>query len=116
MWDTITWLGGDLDVDDLRLQAYGFSNSLHHCLVGYHPWHRSDLTTKAYPRKRNQEHKQEQEEHNKKCIDHEVGFHKPMNDDSVQWKIWFKQNLNPNVVVDAGKVEVRDVCDTWSHP
>jgi hypothetical protein len=36
---------------------------------------------KAYPYKCNQEHKQEYEEHNQNCIDHEVGSHKPMNGD-----------------------------------
>jgi hypothetical protein len=56
------------------------------------PWHTSDLITKAYPCKCNQEHKQEQEERNQNCIDHEVGFHKPMNDDTVRWQIWSKQN------------------------
>ena len=34
---------------------------------------------KAYPCKRNQEHKQEHEVRNQNCIDHEVGSHKPMN-------------------------------------
>jgi hypothetical protein len=62
---------------------------------------------KAYPCKRNQEHKQEQEEHNQNCIDHEVGSHKPMNSNTVQWQIWSKQNTNPNVVVVAYKIEVR---------
>jgi hypothetical protein len=36
---------------------------------------------KAYPCKRNQEHKQEHEVRNQNCIDHEVGSHKPMNDE-----------------------------------
>jgi hypothetical protein len=36
---------------------------------------------KAYTCKHNQEHKQEHEEHNQNCIDHEVGSHKPMNGD-----------------------------------
>jgi hypothetical protein len=36
---------------------------------------------KVYPSKRNQEHKQEQVEHNKKCVDYELGFHKLMNDE-----------------------------------
>jgi hypothetical protein len=77
-------LGRDLDVDDPRLRANGSSQSLHHCSIGYHPWHMSDLTTKAYPGKRNQEHKQEQKERNQNYIDHEVGFHKLMNDNTVQ--------------------------------
>jgi hypothetical protein len=29
---------------------------------------------KAYPCKRNQEHKQEQEEHNQNCVDYELGL------------------------------------------
>jgi hypothetical protein len=33
----------------------------------------SDLAMKAYPCKRNQEHKQEQEKHNENYIDYEVG-------------------------------------------
>jgi hypothetical protein len=33
---------------------------------------------KAYPCKRNQEHKQEQEECNQNCVDYEMGSHKPM--------------------------------------
>jgi hypothetical protein len=40
--------------------------------------------------KRNQEQKQEQEEHNQNCIDHEVRSHKPMNDDIVWWQIWYE--------------------------
>jgi hypothetical protein len=39
---------------------------------------------KTYSCKRNQGHKQKQEEHNQNCIDHEVGSHKPMNDDIVR--------------------------------
>jgi hypothetical protein len=69
----ITWLGGDLDVDDPRLRANGSSQSLHHYSVGYHPWHTSDLATKAYTYKRNQEHKQEQVECNQNCVDYELG-------------------------------------------
>jgi hypothetical protein len=76
-WRTITWLGEDLGVDDLMLWANGSSQSLQHYSVGYHPWHTSDLAKKAYPCKQNQEHKQEQEERNQNCIDHEVGSHKP---------------------------------------
>jgi hypothetical protein len=45
----------------------------------------SDLATKAYPCKHNQEYKQEQEECNQNYIDHEVDPHKLMNDDTVQW-------------------------------
>jgi hypothetical protein len=39
----------------------------------------SDLATKAYPCKCNQEHKQEQVEHNQNYVDYELGSHKPMN-------------------------------------
>jgi hypothetical protein len=38
----------------------------------------SNLTTKAYPYKRNQEHKQEQVEYNQTCVDYELGSHKSM--------------------------------------
>jgi hypothetical protein len=93
-WGMITWLDGDLDVDDLRLQANGSSQSLHHCSIGYYPWHISDLATKAYPCKLNQEHNWEQDELNQNCVDYEVGSHKPMDDDTVQWQIWYKQNKN----------------------
>jgi hypothetical protein len=82
---TKAWLGGDLDVDDPRLRVNGSSQSLCHCSIGYSPLHTSDLATKAYPYKRNQEHKQELEERNQNYIDHEVGSHKLMNDDTVQW-------------------------------
>jgi hypothetical protein len=64
---------------------------------------------KAYTWKRNQEHKQEQEEHNQNCIDYEVGSHKPINDYIVRWQIWSKQNPNPNVAAAAIKIEVRGV-------
>ena len=67
-WHTITWLSGHLDVDDPRLRANGSSQSLHHGSVGYHPWHTNDLATKAYPCKRNQEHKQEQERNATKIV------------------------------------------------
>jgi hypothetical protein len=53
----ITWLGGDLDIDNPKLRANDSSQSLHQCSVGYQPWHMSDLATKAYLCKRNQEHK-----------------------------------------------------------
>jgi hypothetical protein len=38
----------------------------------------SDLTTKAYPCKHNQEHKQEQEERNQNYVDYDIRSHKPM--------------------------------------
>jgi hypothetical protein len=41
-----------------------------------------DLTIKAYPGKRNQEHKQEQEIQSKK-LGYNMGSHKPMNGDTV---------------------------------
>jgi hypothetical protein len=43
----------------------------------------SYLTTKAYPSKCNQEHKQVQEECNQNCVDYELGSHKPMNNNIV---------------------------------
>jgi hypothetical protein len=42
--------------------------------------------------------------HNQNCIDHEVGSQKPINDDTVRWQIWSKQNSNPNVVATADKI------------
>jgi hypothetical protein len=71
---------------------------------------------KAYPCKRNQEHKQEQIEHNQNCIDHEVGSHKPMNDDIVRWHIWSKQNPNPNVMTVVVKIDVRGMHNPWRYP
>jgi hypothetical protein len=56
-------------VDDPRLRANISSQSLHHCSIGYHPWHMSDLTTKVNTYWRKQEHKQEQEQHNQNCTD-----------------------------------------------
>ena len=70
----ITWLSGDLDVNDSRLRANEFSQSLHHSFIGYHLLHTSDLTKKAYPCKRNQEHKQEQVGRNQNCVDYELEF------------------------------------------
>jgi hypothetical protein len=58
--DMVNLIGGELDVDDPRLQTNRTSQSLHHCSVGYHLCHMNDLAMKAYPCKRNQEHKQEQ--------------------------------------------------------
>ena len=66
----------------------------------------SDLAKKAYPCNRNKKHKQEHEEHNKKCIDYEAGSHKPMNDNTVWWQNESKQNPNPNVAAAANKMEV----------
>jgi hypothetical protein len=116
LWGIITWLGGDLDVDDLRLRANDSPQSLHHCSIGYHPWHTSDLATKAYPCKLNQEHKQKQVEHNQNCVDYELGSHKPMNDDIVWWHIWSKKNSKPNVAASAVKIEVRGVHNPWRYP
>jgi hypothetical protein len=58
---TVNLIGGELDVDDPRLRTNRTSQSLHHYSIGYPPCHMNDLATKAYPCKRNQEHKQEQE-------------------------------------------------------
>jgi hypothetical protein len=58
---TVNLIGGELDVDDPRLRRNRTPQSLHHCSVDYHPCHINDLAMKAYPCKRNQEHKQEQE-------------------------------------------------------
>jgi hypothetical protein len=79
---TVNLIGRELDVDDPRLRTNRTSQSLHHCSVGYHPCHTNDLATKAYPCKRNQEHKQEQEMQSNR-LDYEVESHKPMNDDTV---------------------------------
>jgi hypothetical protein len=56
---TVNLIGGELDVDEPRLRTNRTSQSLHHCSIGYHPCHTNDLTTRAYPCKRNQEHNQE---------------------------------------------------------
>jgi plastocyanin len=56
----------------------------------------SDFTTKAYPCKRNQEHKQEQEIQSNR-LDYEMGSHKSMNGDTVLWQNESKQNPNPKV-------------------
>jgi hypothetical protein len=79
---TVNLIGGELDVDDPRLRTNRTPQSLHHCSVGYHPCHTNDLTTKAYPCKRNQEHKQEQEMQSNR-LDYEMGSHKLMNGDTV---------------------------------
>jgi hypothetical protein len=50
------------------------------------------------------------------CIDHEVGSHKPMNDDNVRWQNESKKNLNPNVVEAAETIEVRGVQNLWRYP
>jgi hypothetical protein len=51
---------------------------------------------KSYPCKRNQEHKQEQKRRNQTSIDHEVGSHKLMNNDTVQRHIESKAKPNLN--------------------
>jgi hypothetical protein len=73
----INLIGGELDVDDLRLRTNRTLQSLYHCSVGYHPCHMNDLAMKAYPCKRNQKHKQEQEMQSNR-LDYEVESHKPM--------------------------------------
>jgi hypothetical protein len=80
---TVNLNGGELDVDKPRLRTNRTSQSLYHCSVGYHPCHTNDLATKAYPCKRNQEHKQEQEMQSNK-VDYEIGSHKPINGDTVR--------------------------------
>jgi hypothetical protein len=50
---TVNLIGGELDVDEPRLRTNGTSQSLHHYSIAYHPCHTDDLTTKAYPCKRN---------------------------------------------------------------
>jgi hypothetical protein len=80
---TVNLLGGELDVDEPRLRTNGTSQSLRHCSIGYHPYHMNDLATKAYPGKRNQEHKQEQEMQSNK-LGYVMGSHKPMNGNIVR--------------------------------
>jgi hypothetical protein len=77
---TVNLIGGELDVDDPRLRTN--RTPLHHCSVGYHPCHTNGLPMKAYPCKRNQEHKQEQEMQSNR-LDYEVESHKPMNGNTV---------------------------------
>jgi hypothetical protein len=79
---TVNLIGGELDVDDPRLRTNRTPQSLHHCSVVYHPCHMNDQNMKAYPCKRNQEHKQEQEMQSNR-LDYEMGSHKPMNGDTV---------------------------------
>jgi hypothetical protein len=66
---------------------------------------------KAYPYKRNQEHKQEQVEHNQKCVDHDVGFNKLMHDELFDNRYDLSKTPNTNVVAATIKIEVRGVCD-----
>jgi hypothetical protein len=80
---TVNLSGGELDVDEPRLQTNRTSQSLHHCSIGYHLCHTDDLTTKAYPCKRNHEHKQEQKMQPNK-LSYEMGSHKPMNGDTIR--------------------------------
>jgi hypothetical protein len=70
---TVNLIGGELDVDELRLRTNIISQSLHHCSVGYHPCHTDDPAMKAYPCKRNQEYKQEQEMQSNK-LDYKMGL------------------------------------------
>jgi hypothetical protein len=80
---TVNLIGGELNVDEPRLQTNRSSQSLHHCSISYHPCCKDDLATKAYPYKRNQEHKQEQVMQSNK-LDYEMGSHKLMNGDTVR--------------------------------
>jgi hypothetical protein len=93
---TVNLIGGELDIDDPRLRTNRTPQSLHHCSVGYHLCHANDLTAKAYPCKRNQEHKQEQEMQSNR-LDYEMGSHKPMNGDTVWWQNESKKNPNPKM-------------------
>jgi hypothetical protein len=77
---TVNLIGGELDVDETRIrmkQNLAITTPLLH-------WssHTDDLAMKAYPCKRNQEHKQEQEMQSNK-LDYEMGSHKPMNGDTI---------------------------------
>jgi hypothetical protein len=74
----VNLIDGELDVDEPRLRTIKTLQSLHHFSIGYHPCHTPDLTTKAYPCKRNQEHTQESDK-----LGYEMGSHKPMNGDTV---------------------------------
>jgi hypothetical protein len=69
----------------------------------------SDLTTKAYPCKRNQERNQEQEERNQNCIDHEVGLTNRWTMTLFDDRYDLGKISNPNVVAVAIKIEVRGV-------
>jgi hypothetical protein len=78
----VNLIGGELDVDEPRLRMNRTSQSPQHCSIAYHTCHMNDLAMKAYPCKRNQEHKQEQEMQSNK-LDYEMGSHKPTNSDTV---------------------------------
>jgi hypothetical protein len=91
---TVNLIGAELEIDDPRPRTNRTPQSLHHCSVGKHPCHTNDLATKAYPCKRNQEHKQEQEMQSNR-LDYQVESHKLMNGDTVRGQIEPKQNLKP---------------------
>jgi hypothetical protein len=38
-WGVIIWFDGDLNIDDPRLRSNAYSQSVHDCVIGYHPWH-----------------------------------------------------------------------------
>jgi hypothetical protein len=78
----VNLIGGELDVDERSLRTNRTSQSLQHYSVDYHPCHTNDIATKAYPCKRNQEHKQEEEMQSNQ-LGYEMGSHKPMNGDPV---------------------------------
>ena len=59
---------------------------------------------KAYPCKRNQEHKQERAERNQNCVEHELGSHKLMNDELFDERYDLSKTPNPNVVAAAVKI------------
>jgi hypothetical protein len=58
----------------------------------------NDLTMKAYPCKRNQEHNKEQKMQSNR-LDYEMESHKPMNGVTVRGQIESKQNSNPKVAM-----------------
>ena len=45
-----------------------------------------------------------------------MGSHKPMTATLFDDRIDLSKTPNPNVVVAAGKIEVRGVHNPWSHP
>jgi hypothetical protein len=95
---SIIWLGGDFDVDDPRLQANVSLQSLHRCSID-HPCHTSDLASKTYPCKCNQEHKLKDQKGNQRVVELEpikFGCLKSELDhlSSIEMKKIFKQKLH----------------------
>jgi hypothetical protein len=79
---TVNLIGGELNVDEPRLRTNRTLPSLHHCSIGYHPFHMDDLAMVAYPCKRNKKHRQEQDMQSNK-LDHNIGSHKPINGNTI---------------------------------